>query len=491
MDRRVKIIATLGPASSSDRVLNRLLQAGADVVRVNLSHGSEDQHRGIVRRVRTLAESLQRQVPVLFDLMGPRYRLGNVPGGTKRLQRGDRVTLGSEASEPVVPVDSPEFLRHLRAGERMLVDDGLIELEILDATPDRVRARVIHGGVIATRKGINLPDSDLPFDISEKDRAGLRLAVEEGVDYVGASYVGCAEDLAALRHALRRAGREIPLIAKLERRRAVERMDEIVEVADAVMVARGDLGVEVPLHFVPVLQKRIVVAGRRFGRPVIVATQMLESMIGHSRPTRAESSDVANAVFDGADALMLSGETAIGDHPVEAVRTMVEIAREAEGYAAERGLGERTTQLEVAQRTAVERGTEIADGSDANGFPRVADAVARAAVETARNFGVRHIIAFSQSGFTARLIARYRPPVSILAFTGDERVARRVQLLWGVRPVHLETQPQRNDEVVPLVERRLKQTQLAQPGDRLIILMGDPIHERPLTNLMRVHQVTS
>lgn len=476
MQRRAKIIATLGPASSDSGTIRRILQAGADVIRLNLSHGSRDQHRAVLQRIRQIAESRDQHVPIMLDLMGPRYRLSEIPEGERRLRPNERVTLGSDAQDVDVPIDNPDLLQHLRRGERVLIGDGLLEVQIIGRREDRLSARVISGGLITSRKGINLPDSNLPFEISRKDRTDIRFAVEERVDFLAASYVGCAQDLEAVRRVVKRARGNQLLVAKLERGRAVENLEEIVEAADAVMVARGDLGVEVALHTVPVLQKKIIDAGCHYGKPVIVATQMLDSMIERSRPTRAEASDVANAVFDGADALLLTGETAIGKYPVETVRTMVEIIAEAEEYALNRGSTDRSELLSQAENLG-------------GGLPAIADAVARAAVFTARHLGVRQIVVFSQSGFTARLIARYRPAVPILAFTISDAVARRVQLLWGVRPLILSQDLGSGTDIVSLVERHLKEKRLVRRGERLIILMGHPIRDRPLTNLMRIHRV--
>ncbi len=491
MTRRAKIVATLGPASAGERTIGRLLKGGVDVVRLNLSHGDHDEHRALLDRVRRVAQDLSRHIPVIMDLTGPRHRLGRIDDGPRQLKRGERVSIGDPAQGVDLPVDDPELVGHLRRGERVLIDDGLIELRIESKKGLRATARVVSGGPVSTRKGINIPDSSPPFTISDKDRADLALAVEAGADYLAASYVGRGEDVEALRSLVTELGGSLPVIAKLERGRAVAHIDEIVAAADAVMVARGDLGVEVPLHRVPVLQKRIVEAGRRLGKPVIVATQMLESMIEHPRPTRAESSDVANAVLDGADALMLSGETAAGRHPVEAVRTMARIIREAEGYRRKRSQagarrGSRARPLATAPLSPGE--TELDAPAPDSSF-EIADAVSAAAVSTAQSLAVRRIVAFSQGGFTARMIARYRPVAQILAFTTDRRVARRAQLLWGVRPLMIREEVEHHDEVVELVERRLLAEKLVKPGEAIVVLMGDPIRERPLTNLLRVHRV--
>jgi pyruvate kinase len=499
MERRAKIMATLGPASTQEEVLRDLVRAGVDLFRLNLSHGTHDEHRKTLHLVRRVAREESCHIPVVMDLMGPRYRLGKLEGDGRTLRPGEEVELGTQDSSGVdLPVDT-EILAYLETGERVLIDSGLVELTIILKEGDRVRARVVNGGPVRTRKGINLPDTNLPFDISPKDRADIVFAVEEGADFLAASYVGEASHLDQLRALVEGAGGRIPLIAKLERATAIEHLDEIAEAADGVMVARGDLGVEVPLYKVPVLQKEIIAAGRRAGKPVIVATQMLESMIEQPRPTRAEATDVANAVFDGADALMLSGETAIGKYPVEVIKTMAQIIQEAESYARDsarsdgnvsranqrpepyppgRGPARRTFELDPATHPP-----------DIDLSLEVPDVVSAAAVSAAEQLGVSRIVAFSQSGFTARLVARYRPSAPIVAFTPEEAVARRIQLVWGVRPLVTGTDVGTLDEVVQAVERHLLDANLVAPGERIIILMGHPIRDRPLTNLMRVHRI--
>lgn len=475
MDPRAKIVVTVGPASGKPSILRRILKAGADAIRINLSHGSTDEHRETVGRIRAISGDLDLHVPVILDLMGPRYRLGRLDE-PRSLRRGEKVTIGAAGAAVDLPLDDAELVEHLKAGDRFLIGDGLVELTVVEEVDGGFVARVVNGGLVSSRKGINLPDTDLPFSISRKDRRDIRLAVELGADYLAASYVGTVDDLTALRKLARRAGSEIPLIAKLERARAIEHLHEIVTSADAVMVARGDLGVEVPLHRVPVLQKQIIQSGRLDGKPVIVATQMLESMMTNPRPTRAESSDVANAVFDGADALMLSGETAAGRYPVESVKTMARIMREAETHRwTARGRDREVRPLANASRTP--------------GPSDLADVVAAAAVFSTKNLKVKQIVAFSQGGFTARAIARYRPDTPICVLTTEHRVARRVQLVWGVRPLLLDAGVEHHDEVVDRVDRELLAAGLARSGDAIVVLMGVPIRNRPLTNLMRLHRV--
>jgi pyruvate kinase len=487
VERRAKIVATLGPATREEAVVRSLLAAGADIVRLNLSHGTHDEHRAALRLVRRLAAEAGRPVAVVVDLMGPRYRLGEVPGRRRNLARGERVRLGAPEAGVDLPVDDPDFLRHVEPGERLLVDSGLVELRVEAEEGRVVTAEVVDGGPVASRKGLNLPDSQIPFTISEKDRADISFAVAEGADYLAASYVGEAADVEAVRAAAAACGERLPVIAKLERATALEHLEAITAAADGLMVARGDLGVEVPLATVPIHQKRIVALGRRAGKPVIVATQMLESMVEQPRPTRAEATDVANAVLDGADALMLSGETAAGRYPVEAVATMARIMLEAEAY--ERGRArERRTLAPLADFEARALAPEEGGGELSHDVP---DVVSAAAVFAAEELRVRAIAAFSQSGFSARLAARYRPAAPIVAFTPDERVARRLQLVWGVRPLAAPVEVEHLDGLVREVDRGLLSSGLAAPGDRIIVLMGHPVRERPLTNLMRVHRVRS
>jgi pyruvate kinase len=470
--------------------MSRLLEAGADVFRLNLSHGSPEEHLERIRRVRALELERGRPLPVLLDLMGPRFRLGTLPEGGRELRRGEHLVLGDPSKGADLPLDDPTFVRYLENGERILIDNGLVELKVIARHRNSVEVRVRHGGRVSSRKGINLPDSNIPFSITPKDRADLELATEVQADFIAASYIGRAKDVETLRQELLNRGAEIPIVAKLERAQAVQHIEEIVRAADAVMVARGDLGVEVALHEVPVLQKRIVAAGRRLGKPVIVATQMLESMMEHPRPTRAEVSDVANAIFDGADAVMLSGETAAGKFPVESVRMMAQIVVEAEAYVKkvfEKGEIPRDPQLPAGRFPAP--APRVLQDPSLTGAVEIADVVAAAGVHAASKLPGSSIVAFSQGGFTARRLARYRPVVPTYVLTTDLSVARRVQLLWGMTPIHLEHEVQHREDLLQAVERELLIRRLVQPGECLILLMGYPIHERPLTNLMRIHRI--
>lgn len=466
-------MATLGPASRDPAMLRALLEAGVEIVRLNLSHGSHDEHRETVGRVRSVSAALDRHVPVLVDLMGPRYRLGPIPGEGQTLRQGELLVLAAEGGGGDLPFGQPEIIGHLDTGERVLIDGGRVELRVEERRADRAVARVVRGGVVTSRKGINLPETKVPFEITGRDRADVAFAVDVGADLVGASYVAGPDDLERLRAAVAAAGGSLPLVAKIERAAAIERVEGIVIAADAVMVARGDLGVEVPFEDVPVIQKRIIDAGRATGTPVIVATDMLGSMIERPRPTRAEVSDVANAVFEGADVLMLSGETAIGRYPIESVSAMERTIRSAEGY-------------EQGARRGLSRSPASTDATEPDST--LPDAVAAAAARAAELLGVHMIVAFSQSGSTARLLARYRPAMPILAFTSDERIARVMQLLWGIQPAVIPP-PEQHEEAVEIIDRELLRRGLARRGDVIVVLMGAPIQERPRTNLMRVHRV--
>ncbi len=481
MKRRAKILATVGPATADEKVLRRLLRAGADNVRLNQSHGTPEEHREMIRRVRAIAADLGRFVGVVVDLMGPRYRIGRM-SEPRTLKRGESIVL-SDAASADLPIGDADVLTHLRKGERILIDNGLLELEVVSKRGSRLRATVLQGGVVSSRKGINLPDSQLPFEVSDKDKADIRLAVEEKADYLAASYVGRAADVEAIRAEAKRRGGDLPIISKLERRLAVENLDEVVQASDAVMVARGDLGVEMPLHEVPVIQKRIVEAGWRHARPVIVATQMLESMMEHPRPTRAESSDVANAVFDGADAMMLSGESAAGRYPVESVATMDRIICEAEGYLRE------CAQEEAEHGLASAAFFDIEPPVGIEGTLEIPETISSAAVQSAKQLGARCIVALTAGGFTVRMIACRRPSVPVIALTQSTEAAQRLQLVWGVQPVPMSGDVLHHDEVVGLVDRHLLDAKIARPGDRIAILMGDPIQARPPTNLLRLHHV--
>ncbi len=466
--RRAKIIATLGPASGLE-VIRSLVQAGADAFRLNFSHGRLEEHMERLRRVRRISKELGRPVAVIQDLAGPKVRTGSLT--LLSLRDGEEVILSGrpDAEGPgFIPINYPD-LEQIPPGSRILLDDGRLELRALSPEGKDLRCQVVHGGILGERKGVNFPGLLLPLPaLTEKDRSDLFIGLEAGVDYVAVSFVRRAEDLREVRHFISEKGGDVPLIAKIENPQALEDLPAILEESDGVMVARGDLGVELPPERVPILQKEIIEQANEKGRLVIVATQMLESMMHELRPTRAEASDVANAVIDGADALMLSGETAVGEHPVEAVHMMARIIEEAERSGRRGDIGGRWAEGHAA--------------------PTYAHAISHAAREIARDMALKAIIAFTRSGFTARLISKDRPAVPILAATPYEAVWRRLSLAWGVTPI-LGPFVEDTDGMIASIERELLSRGYLQPGDQVLIMGGMPVTTQGPTNFLKIHVV--
>jgi pyruvate kinase len=474
--RRTKILATLGPASSSEEMIHRLLTTGVDAFRLNFSHGKHEDHLRVVNIIRDVATELGRYVPIVGDIQGPKLRIGEVDGvvhlesnQTFVLTTEPRVGDIHEVSTPFTPLP-----REVQIGHRILINDGLVELVVIGVDEKRVTTRVIHGGPISSKKGMNFPDSELTIPaITDKDKKDVKFAVEQGLDYIAASFVRRKSDIVGLRELLHEAGGdEINVIAKLEKPQAIDNLDEILEVSDGVMVARGDLGVELPTEAVPIVQKKILARASRFGRFAITATQMLESMTTNSRPTRAEASDVANAIFDGSDAVMLSAETASGKYPVEAVQVMARIAFSAEAN--------RRLQSYEWEREPFKKHSELDEFTDA---------LAGSANYAAEQLDAKYIVVFTQTGFAARLMSKFRPKVPIIALTPSSWVARRMNLLWGVQPFVLKDAGEFHEQIVDRVDDYLLAKDIVRPGDRLVILMGSPIYQRAKTNLLRVHRV--
>ncbi len=476
-NRRAKIVATIGPASAHEPVLERMFLSGMDVARINFSHGTHDEHAARISSLRRLADRLSRPLAILQDLQGPKIRVGELNQPIK-LDEGQIVHLRLQSDRrPVtddrawIPVDFPELFGSISAGDRILLDDGRISLKVTDASESTITAQVKNGGLLSSHKGINLPGVRLDIPgFTEKDANDLEFGLSLGVNYVAISFVQSAEDVLQVRKAIETQRMEFPpaLIAKLERPRALENLDDILTVADGVMVARGDLGVEMPPEEVPLAQKRIIQEANRLGKIVITATQMLESMLHEPLPTRAEASDVANAIFDGTDAVMLSGETAVGEYPVESVELMSRIVCRAEAGFGEWG--------HLAAPGLIETHDDAAS-------------LARAARELACDREVAAIAVFTNSGRTAALMAKARPGVPILACTPEEHTYRRMALMWGVIPQCVPF-TDTVEGMIAHVESALKASGVVEKGSQVVLIAGFPVGAMRPPNMALLHTVS-
>ncbi len=467
--RKVRVLATLGPASSSAAMIEKLYRAGADAFRVNMSHGTQADKIALIAEIRSVEKKMQRPVTILVDLQGPKLRVGTFLGGKVELRVGepfrlDRDPAPGDATRVCLP--HAEVFAALKPGTRLLLDDGKLVLRVSSKDDDHILSFVEVGGTLSDRKGLNVPDVVVPMAaLTEKDRSDLAFALDQGVDWIALSFVQRPEDLAEARKLI---GGKASLLAKIEKPAALDQLEAIVEMADAVMVARGDLGVELPPEAVPPAQKRIVETARRMGKPVVVATQMLESMITSPSPTRAEVSDVATAIYDGADAVMLSAESAAGAWPAESVGMMDRIAMSVEadpGYAARMHFTETRAD------------------------PTTADALSEAAFDIAKTVSAAAIICFTLSGSTARRIARERPSVPILVLTPKTETARRLGLLWGAHAVKTRDVAS-FEEMVDKAKRMALRHNLAKGGDRVIIMAGVPFGTPGSTNVLHVVRLT-
>lgn len=463
--RRAKLICTLGPASDSAEVIEAMIRSGMDVARLNFSHGTHQEHLRRLLLVRALSRKVGRAVAVLQDIQGPKIRLGRFAGGSLTVLEGQRVTLTTEkvlGSGSLIPTPLPGLARDVRKGEPILLDDGRVRLTVLGARGNRIHCRVEAGGTLRDHKGLNLPGSSLSLPaITRKDAVDLAFGQEIGVDYVALSFVRSAGEVRKARRHVQRLG--TPLIAKIEKPQAVEAFEEIARVADGVMIARGDLGVEMPLELLPGVQKQALRSANRLGTLTIVATEMLESMVQNIRPTRAEVSDVANAIFDGADAVMLSGETAAGAHPVLAVKTMAKVVEAAERHP---------PLLEAP----FGRTTDISTG------------VAAAAVAAAAKLGIEVLVAYTESGYSARLLSEFRPQAQILALTPREEVVRRVAMYWGVQGKRVGKLTS-TDAMLRQARQICRQELKLPPGSPIAVVASSPMGRRGQTNLMTVHRI--
>ena len=468
---RTKIVCTLGPASSAPDIIRELIRAGMNVARINFSHGTHAQHTETIARVRAAAAELELPIALLADLQGPRIRIGDLTA-ERTLTEGMELVFAPEenAADDEVPVTYGDLAHDVSDGDRILVDDGLIDLLVTEVRPPKIRVRVVHGGPLRSHKGMNLPGVQVSApSITDKDRADLAFAVEQDVDYLALSFVRREEDVMSVRELIPRT---VLVVAKIEKDTALDNIEGIVRAADAVMVARGDLGVELPFEEVPIAQKRIIALANSLGRPVITATQMLESMVSHPRPTRAEASDVANAILDGTDAVMLSAETATGAYPVLAVRAMSRIIAEIEKHPQAR---ERRMQLAVRPRA---------------GKVSTEEAIAAATVAAVRMIGAPVVIVFTKSGFTARILSSHRPEVPFLVLTDVERTYRQLALVWGAIPERVPPTDDRNyEDMVQYGLEALRRLGLAKPDDRVIVTAGVPFDVPGTTNFMKVEVV--
>jgi len=463
--RKTKIVATIGPASNGKKDLERLISSGIDVARQNFSHGTHEEHAETLDMIRDISND----IGVMMDTQGPEIRLNEIEEDTE-LRQGERVriiTQDIEGNEEMLPVDHPTIKDFLRKGDTILIDDGQIELEVLDVK-DEVECEVIYGGKVLSRKSVNVPGKDMGLKApTEKDIRDIEFSVDQGFDFVSASFVKSAEEIESIRELIKKKNSDMNIIAKIEHLKAVENIDEIIQAADGVMIARGDLGVEIPASDVPVLQKQIIEKANLKEKPVITATQMLKSMTESPRATRAEVSDVANAVIDGSAAVMLSEETAIGKYPVKSVKFMSEILEKMEAYV--KGRKYFTTDRKSRD---------------------IADIIAKNVTQAAREIDAKYIVAHTSSGYTAHKIARFRPDVDIIAFTDKKSVQRRLTLVWGVKAFYTEF-PEHVDEMVCDTTKKLFDKRLVDKDDKLIITAGVPAPVTGITNTMQIRTVRS
>jgi len=468
--KKTKIIATFGPACSEPATVRQLIEAGVNIFRLNFSHGDHEQHAGFISTIRSVSGQLSRPTAILGDLCGPKIRIGSFPEGKVELEPGQSFTLYEDptvlGSESGVGTSYPYLTKDLKPGARILLDDGNLSVVVEEIVENGVRCKVIDGGLLKDHKGMNMPGSKLSVpSITEKDKKDLAFILEQELDFVALSFVRSADDIVELRELI--GASPIQVVAKIEKPEAIDHFEEILDQVDTIMIARGDLGVELELQRVPQLQKFMLKRCFRRGVSVITATQMLESMITNPRPTRAETTDVFNAVADETDAVMLSGETAAGRYPVEAVRFMAAVAMEAEKLAVED-----------------ETWTRLLPEVDRN----IEEIVAHSACSSAVDIGAKAIVAYTNSGATARYISKYHPPVPVVAMTPNEKISRQLAMSWGVWPIVVSSYSHAV-EMVEQADATVKRIGLAKPGDIIVIVAGLPLGTNASSNIMKLHQV--
>ncbi|MEH7094801.1 pyruvate kinase [Neobacillus vireti] len=474
MLRKTKIVCTIGPASESIEKLTQLINAGMNVARLNFSHGDFEEHGARIKNIREASEQTGKTVAILLDTKGPEIRTNNMQNGAIELEAGKNIIISMtevEGTTEKFSVTYPGLIEDVHVGSRILLDDGLIGLEVTDINQSEkeIHTKILNSGTLKNKKGVNVPGVSVNLPgITEKDTQDILFGIEQGVDFIAASFVRRAKDVLEIRQLLEENnGTHIQIIPKIENQEGVDNIDEILEISDGLMVARGDLGVEIPAEEVPLVQKMLIKKCNALGKPVITATQMLDSMQRNPRPTRAEASDVANAIFDGTDAIMLSGETAAGQYPVEAVQTMHNIASRAEQALDHK---------------------EILSSRSKDTEHNLTDAIGQSVAHTALNLEVKSIITPTESGHTARMISKYRPKASIVAVTANEQIVRRLQLVWGVYPQLGRTSTTTDEMLDTAVEESLN-SGIVKHGELVVITAGVPVGEAGTTNLMKIHVV--
>jgi len=473
LKNRTKIVATIGPASASKRMLERLLRSGVNVCRINFSHGTHEDHLQVIKRIRELDKELKTHTAILGDLQGPKIRIGDIENNHIDLPDGHEFIITTEkmvGTTEKVYLTYQEFPKDVKAGELILIDDGKLQLEVLKTDRKKeVKVKVIHGGPLSSKKGVNLPNTRISLpSLTEKDMVDLEFALKHELHWIALSFVRNSKDIKELRQIIQQSGTDTRIIAKVEKPEAVEHLKDIISITDGVMVARGDLGVEIPMEQVPLVQKRIVRMCQRQAKPVIIATQMMESMITSITPTRAEVNDVANAVLDGADAVMLSGETSVGKFPVEVIKAMYSILTEVEK-------DERIYSHEFEPETKSEERF-------------ISDNICYSSVRLAKRCEAHGIIPMTFSGYTAFKISSFRPKAGIFVFTGNERLLNILSLLWGTRGFYYD-KFESTDQTIEDIKSTLRDRRYAKAGDRLINITSMPIKSRGMTNMLRLSEV--
>jgi pyruvate kinase len=473
--RKVKILCTIGPASNSRKVIKQMIKTGIDVARLNFSHGTYEEHRRAVGYIREASLKYNSPVAILQDLKSLKIRVGSIKNGSVILKKNSTLTLTTKdiiGDETRISVSYPHLIKDVEIGDKILMDDGLLQLKVMHKEKNRLTAKIIEGGVLREKKGVNLPGVRISGGVfTEKDKKDLEFGIKIGVDYVAMSFVRSKDDILKVKNWLRKHNTDIPVIAKIEIPQALENIDEIINVSDGLMIARGDLGVEVSPEKVPLIQKNLIEKCNLAMKPVITATQMLESMTEHMSPTRAEAADVANAVLDGTDALMLSAETSIGKYPVESLKMMDRIIRFTETGKTKIShyLGIESLRHNVASKT-------------------FAEAIAEAACMSAMDIKAKVIVTFSRSGFTALLVSKFRPRVPIVGFTVKENIRRRMNLYWGIAPQIMKF-PRSTDEMITETEKALLKNRIVKKGDSIVIIATSPFALGVKTNIMKLHKV--